>query len=334
VTTLPRVAFAALVVATFAAFFVAQRLKSTPPVVQELGVLPVFSPNQDGRFDRTRISFRLMRGDSIDLTIVDTAGDPVRELLSGRSVGDGERVRVPWDGRDDAGEVAEDGIYRARLVLRRQGRSVILPRNIELDTTPPEPRVVSIGPETGPGPELLPRRDGEPVRIRFHAPGRRPEVEVWRTDGTPRRVTGLRVPDELRDGYGVTRWDGTRRGRRVSPGTYAVVVRSRDRAGNIGQSIPQRVLDGRARRGDRAPGRGGVTVRYLGVQPPLLPVGAGRPIEVAVDARGSAWNWTLRRAGSPEPVRRGRRTRGGPFRVRAPGGESGLFLFEVCTRER
>jgi hypothetical protein len=336
VTTLARAVFAALVVATFGAFFAAQRLKSEPPEIQRLGVTPLFSPNQDGRLDVAIVSFRLVHDDTVDLTIVDREGDPVRELVEDRELAEGEQLRERWDGRDDAGRVAPDGVYRARLVLRDQGRSVVLPRNIELDTTPPSPRVLSIGPDRAPGAELLPRPDGQPARIRFSAPGRRPELEVWRTDGTPRRITALEVPEPgaLRDGVGVTTWDGTRAGRRVAPGTFVVVVRSRDRAGNIGSSVPARVLAGRPRRGEELPGRGGITVRYLAVQPPLLPVGAGRPIEVGVDARGERWNWTLRRAGSPEVLRRGTRTRGGPFRLRAPDGESGLFLFEVRTRTR
>ncbi len=53
-TRVAAAAFAALVVATFAAFLVAQRLKSTPSVVQRVMGARVFSPNQDSRFDRMR----------------------------------------------------------------------------------------------------------------------------------------------------------------------------------------------------------------------------------------------------------------------------------------
>ncbi|MEA2187484.1 MAG: hypothetical protein QOK16_2495, partial [Solirubrobacteraceae bacterium] len=70
-----RIAFAVLVAATFAAFFVAQKLKSTPPRVQDLKVREFFSPNHDGRFDRTRVSFILKRADDITATVVDREGD-------------------------------------------------------------------------------------------------------------------------------------------------------------------------------------------------------------------------------------------------------------------
>ena len=50
--------FAVLVLATIGAFFVAQRLKNAPPVVGEIGIRPVFSPNGDGRFDGPRVTLR------------------------------------------------------------------------------------------------------------------------------------------------------------------------------------------------------------------------------------------------------------------------------------
>jgi len=320
VTPLARVAFVLLVAATFAAFFVAQRLKSTPPVVQDLRAFPFFSPNQDGRFERTRLSFRLDRADDVTVAVVDRDGDALRTLVDDRGVRAGERVRATWDGRDDSGERVPDAIYRYRVNLRRQGRSLVVPQNVRLDTTPPRPRVLSIGPESGRRPELLPTESGEPARIRFVAPGgRRVEVEVWRTDRGPRRLTTLATGPVDARGFGRTSWDGTVRGRRVGAGTFRVVVRSRDQAGNIGES-----------RRDR----GGITVRYLAAQPPMTPVGAGRPITVGVDARGERWSWALRRVGAPAPVRRGVRTRGGPFTVRAPRGLSGAFLFEARTRTR
>ena len=160
-TRLAQGLFAALVLATFAAFFVAQRLKSSPPRIDVRGVDPVLSPNRDGRKDRGRIAFLLQRADSVDLAIVDEDGDVVRELVSGRSVQPRELVRAAWDGRDDAGRRAPDGTYRARITLRRQAQTVVAPRSIELDTTPPKPRVLSIGPETGKRPSLAARVEAE-----------------------------------------------------------------------------------------------------------------------------------------------------------------------------
>jgi hypothetical protein len=327
VTRLAAGVFAALVVATFAAFLVAQRLKSEPAVVQRVMGARVFSPNQDSRFDRMRISFALTEDDEVRAAVVDGNGDVVATIAEDLKCTAWRQQRVTWDGRTDDGARAPDGRYRVRLTLERGGRTVTLRRSVRLDTTPPRPHVVDVGPEAGDGPELLPRPDGAPAEIRFRAPGRRQEVEVWRTDRGPRRVRTL----EPRPG-GVATWDGRNdQGRRLAPGTFAVVVRSRDRAGNIGSNAPRPF---RLERGLRLPGRAGITIRYLGVQPPLLPVGAGRTAEVGVDSRGAAWNWTLRRAGAPVPSRRGRHSSGGEFRVRPPNGKSGLFLYEVRTRDR
>jgi flagellar hook assembly protein FlgD len=233
--TAARFCFALLVCATFAAFFAAQELKSTPPRVQDLHVFPFFSPNRDGRFDRARASFVLKRTDAVTVTVVDRAGDPIRVLRSDRRLAAGKRLRVVWDGRRADGSMVPDGTYRIRLNLRREGRAVMLPRNIIKDTVPPEVRVTSIGPQVDkvPRPELLPRADGKPARVSIQAPDRRKEVLVYRTDVTPARPV-FDKPVRLAAGERRWEWDGTAGGRRVAAGTYVVVVRARDRAGNIG----------------------------------------------------------------------------------------------------
>ncbi len=51
-----RITFVVLVLATFAAFFVAQRLKSEPPVIEVPQITRSFSPNGDGKRDVSRIA--------------------------------------------------------------------------------------------------------------------------------------------------------------------------------------------------------------------------------------------------------------------------------------
>ena len=329
-TLTARIAFAVLVCATFAAFFAAQELKSTPPRVQDVTrQSPYFSPNRDGRFDRARISFRLKRTDDVTAVVVDRADDEIRVLVDDRRLRAGQRMRLAWDGRDDAGRVVPDGIYRMRLKLRRQGRAVLIPRNVEKDTRPPDIRVTSIGPEHVPGAELLPREDGEPARVTFQAAGRRKQILVYRTDVRPLRPV-LDAPVALDDDATSWEWDGTVRGRPVASGTYLVIVRARDRAGNIGSStaIPPRFEYGRP-----LPGRGGITVRYLRAQAAASPIDAGERARVAVESAGARFNWTLRRIG--QAVRkRGSGTRSRVVRFAAPRGKSGLYLFEVRTRTR
>ena len=328
----PRIAFALLVCATFGAFFAAQELKSTPPLVQDLKVTPFFSPNRDGRFDRARASFVLKRTDDVTVTVIDRAGDPVRRLADNRRLRRGRRMNIVWDGRTAAGRVVPDGIYRVRASLRRQGRSVTLPRNIRKDTKPPNVLVTSIGPlrDKLPRPELLPNTAGDPARVSFLAPGHRKEVFVYRTDVRPVRSV-FDEPISLGDEATTWEWDGTVEGRRVAAGTYAVVVRARDQAGNVGSSasLPPRFAFRRPLRG-----RGGITVRYLTAQAPSAPVSAGEDALVAVDSVDANFTWTVRRIGERQIRKRGRGTRSRVVRFAAPGGKSGLYVFEARTRTR
>jgi len=332
VTTAARIAFALLVCATVGAFFFAQELKSTPPLVQDLKVTSFFSPNRDGRFDRARASFVLKRSDDVTVTVIDRAGDTVRELADNRRVPVGRRMNIVWDGRAADGRTVLDGTYRIRASLRRQGRSVTLPRNIRKDTRPPDVLVTSIGPlrDKLPRPELVPSAGGEPARVSFQAAGHRKEVLVYRTDVQPPRPV-FDAPIQLADDATRWTWNGIVDGRRVAAGTYLVVVRARDQAGNVGSSAPIP-----PRFGFREPlrGRGGITVRYLTAQAPAEPVNAGEEALVAVDSVDANFRWTLRRVGEREVRKRGRGTRSRVVRFAAPGGKSGLYLFEARTRTR
>ncbi len=326
-----RIVFALLVCATFGAFFVAQELKSTPPLVQDVTrQSPYFSPNRDGRFDRARVSFRLKRTDDVAVTVVDSDGDPVRRLIANRRLAADRRLRLVWDGTDDGRRSVPDGTYRIRVNLRRQARAIVLPRNLIKDTTPPNVLLRSIGPVRTPGAELLPTDSGAPARVSFHAPGRRKEIDVYRTDVRPVRAV-FDEPVKLRDDATTWEWDGTRDGRRVAAGTYLVAVRARDRAGNIGSSVP---LPPRNEYGRALPGRGGITVRYLRARAPASPVMAGEDALVAVESAGARFTWKVRRVGSSAVRKDGSGTRSRRVRFAAPGGKSGLYLFEVRTRTR
>jgi hypothetical protein len=332
------IAFGLLVVATFGAFFVAQRLKASPAVVGEFRRTPFFSPNSDGRFDRATVRFEIRKRDRVTLAVVDADGDEVRELMGERTVLPYREVKARWDGRDDEGARVRDGTYRYRITLPDQGRNVVMPESVRLDTTAPRPRVTAIGPVTdrAPRPELLPAPGGGEAVVHFDAPGRKKKVLLFKTSPGPMRPVGGPIP--LLDDATQWRWSGrTESGRPVSPGTYLVAVQARDQAGNIGTSPP---LDRRGlpatTYGSPLPGRGGISVRYLAVQPPVRPVQAGHPVAFGIDARGERWRWSVRRVGSNQVVRRSAegRTRGGVFRLTAPGRESGVYLLEVRTRAR
>jgi hypothetical protein len=320
--------FAVLVIATFGAFFVAQRLKNAPPVLSRLTVFPFFSPNGDGRFDVTRVSFKVKKTDDVSVAVLNASGDEVRELMGSRRVASSELVRLKWDGRTDDGARAPDGRYRYRITLQHEGRSVVPATSVRLDTTPPRPLVTSIGPRSEFGPELMP--NGGDAVVHLRAPGHGPVVRVFKTGPGPTRL--VLEDASLRDGAKVWTWDGkTRSGRPVSPGTYLVAIETRDVAGNRGLSPPltRRGLPA-ASYGAKLPGHGGITVRYLGVRPPNVATKAGDPVEFFVDARRKAWTWSVRRIGSgtATPPRRKTSAR---VRLHAPGRESGVYLMQVRT---
>lgn len=328
-TLLARVAFALLVGATFAAFFVAQRLKSEPGVINTFRVVKYFSPNGDGQKDVQTVSFRLKEADDVTVDIVDAEGGRVARLATARPTRAFSPVRLRWRGRTDAGTRAPDGTYRVRIGLRDQGRSVIAPFSFQLDTTAPRPSIVRAAPS---GRRCPPGRrgcaivsPGQAVDLVIRGISRRslPGFAVWRTDvdGEPRRIR------EFRGTRGSRRatWDGRDdQGRPAEPGTYLVTVSVRDRAGNLGTQPRPPFVPGEVK------GVPGVTVRGLAVQPPVKPVPAGQLVSFRVDARGSSYRWSIRRVGESRPRKRSddRKTTS-IIAPRAPGGISGVYLLEV-----
>jgi hypothetical protein len=318
--------FAVLLLATVGALVAAQRLRAAPAVIGGFARTPVFSPNGDGRLERADVRFRLAREDRVTVAVVDAGGDPVRVLVRGRTVAAGREFRAAWDGRGDAGGRLRDGRYRYRITLQRQGRNTIVPRAVRLDTTPPAVRVVDTGPQPGPVAELLPEPDGADAVVRLRAPRQAKQVLLFKmAPGAPYLVRTEALPEDATE----WRWNGRLRdGRPVTTGTYLVAVRARDRAGNLGTS-PRLGADGlpATTYGTVLQGRGGITVRYVGVQPSLRPARAGGPVELRVDARGRPWRWSVRQVGGGR-LRHGV-SRTARLRLTAPGPESGVYLLDV-----
>lgn len=328
-TPAARVIYAVLVVATLAAFFVAQRLKHTPTVLQQVRGALLFSPNGDGRSDSLSVSFELKRSDVVSVDVLDRAGNPVASLLADRSVLAHRAVTVRWRGRTEAGARAPDGTYRIRVALRDEGRTVTIRHRYRLDTRPPVPFVTAVGPSDSPGPELLPNSSGR-VAIHTKPTGRDPSVAIYQTSA-PVPLLAVRLPIV----HATAIWDGRVAGRPADAGTYVAVAQWRDRAGNLGSSVP---VDPKTQLpalayGTRLPGNGGITVRYLELQPPTEPVRGGAVITIGVDARGRRYSWDLRRLGARRPVRRGTATHS-PFHIHAPRGKSALYLFEARSAGR
>ena len=346
--------FSLLVVATFAAFFVAQQLKNGPTVIAGFNIhtdgsgAPLFSPNGDGRRDRMRVGFSVTVDDRVTVTILDAEGEPVRTLVDDKPMTAYRRLSaVRWDGTDDDGQRVPDGRYRVRITLRNQGLSWVSPRSVLVDTTPPRPLVRSIGPQKEYGPEILPTRNGASARVTFSSPALAcPQVRIFRTDG-PRPIEVLR--QTLRVGQTRWSWNGRLPVKRpeggihvcdrrdegpvgrtepAAAGTYVVVPEWRDAAGNIG--TPMKV-DGKGRPIPTAakwPGHGGITVRRIGVQAPVVPAIAGKRVVFGVDSRGARYRWSMRLLGDSTRSKRSTEAKTKVLvKARAPGKRSGVYLF-------
>lgn len=296
---LPLGAFAALAVATVAAFFVTQHLKvSTPLIAGTPKPTPsVISPASIGCGGAHRVAqfsfYLLHRADDVAVYVLDSSGNIVRTLATGRHMRRGVRNPdgdFPWNGRTEDGRVAPDGTYYFRIALLHQGRTIDLTKTpVQVKSTPPHPIVSGVSPSLIPAP-------GHGVTIRYRGNEQRGvTVRLYRTDlpGAPRAVKSYLAP------AGGARWDGRIAQRPAPAGVYLVGLQSTDGACNTGRfptALPPRP-------GSTA--HAGITVRYLAVQPPLYPVPAGSAATVLVDSRQQPYRWTLRRAGARADAGRG-----------------------------
>jgi len=149
----PGAVFALLVAACFAAFFVTQRLKHTPTLVQRFELTPVFSPTSPGHLKLEPISFKLAHTEQVTVTIVDATGGDVATLVRNRLLTRYKQFSLRWNGRLGAprgfsfvsttsgrtvllpanhGRLAPAGEYRVRVSLRDRRRAVLSPRSFTL----------------------------------------------------------------------------------------------------------------------------------------------------------------------------------------------------------
>jgi hypothetical protein len=326
VTRLSTGAFAVLVAATIAAFFLTQHLKVTTPLIQGAPrpVPAVIDPLhgvpcvQGLGSGSATISFYLQhRADTVDVFVVsDTTGEIVRTVASGRHMR--KDVRNPdgvfhWDGREDNGRVAPDGTYHFRVALIHQNRTIDLTGvPVKVKTVPPHPVVTRVTPS------VIPGAQGSNVTIRYAGnEDRGGTIRIYRTDlpGGPRLVKSFLTPW---NGHTAT-WDGKINGRPASPGTYLVGLDVTDAACDTGH-FPAHVPP--------SPGttpNTGVTVSYLAAQAPLDPVPAGSDAEVHVRSPGLTYHWALEGgAGARKPLASGESDQA-TLSVHIPAGRPGLY---------
>jgi hypothetical protein len=314
-----RAVFALLVVATIAAFFVTQELKSEFPLVIRFAATPKsLSPNDDRFKDSTEVGFDLSEPAEVTFSILDSEGNEVRRLVDNRELAGDTKHRFRWDGRDEEGRRVPDGLYRMRVVRRDEGRVIDSSKRIRVDTVPPRVRLVSATPSVvAPG--------SSEVALRYEGPrNHAPEFRVFRTDDAPRPHVVRRFRGDVRGGT----WHGevATGPEEVGPapdGDYAFTVSVRDRAGNLAVA-PAEIPSART----ALPGTG-VSVRSFTLTGPLdvVPAGAAATLEVGPIDR--SLEFVVSRLGDPTPIRRGERV-AGRFRVHIPSDtKTGVHLVRV-----
>jgi hypothetical protein len=230
----PTLVVAILLAATAAAFAFAQRAKlEDSPIQNILLERRLVSPICTACSPAARevpVRMRLVKEDDVTVDIVDMSGTPVRErVLSGRYTP--RSLRFSWDGRDSSGRVAADGLYRLRVKLADEGRTLEVPEEIRVDGTAPtieevevEPRVIS--------PDGDRRSDRASISYRFGEPA----YAVLFVDGKRRPGRSFR-----RRPAGTLQWYALG----LRPGTYRLALAAQDPSGN--QSPSTREFEVRVR---------------------------------------------------------------------------------------
>src|SRR3954469_25227517 len=158
-----RAVFALLVLATIAAFFATQQLKSEFPLVIRFAAKPKqISPNGDRYRDTTQVGFDLSRPAKVTFSILDSEGNEVRRLIEDRQLRGSSHNRFVWNGRNDDGGVVPDGVYRMRVVRRDEGRVIDSVKQNRVAVQPPQVRILP----------------AKPSLIAPRAPGQSPEVTI------------------------------------------------------------------------------------------------------------------------------------------------------------
>lgn len=262
--------------ATAAAFAITERLKLERSPVTGTRVDKVFSPVCECARDVAVISFVLRRRETVTLDILDKDRRSIRTIVM-RQPEPAGRVAYTWDGRDNLDRVVPEGVYRPRVQLRRNGRTIVLPNPIRVDTTAPVITLVRVFPRV-----FSPDSDGESDRV----------TATYRIDERARAIMLVdgrqRVQSKFLRLEGQLVWFGRVNGRVVRSGTYELRLRAVDRAGN--RSLRTRAVP--------------VRVRFVDLSRDRIEVATGRRFRVRVltDATSYRWLFAGRRGAGRRPV--------------------------------
>ena len=234
-----------------------------------------------------RIAFKLRKKDVLTVSILDSGGREVRRLVTERPAPRQQQVAFFWNGRI-AGKAAPEGDYRAQVRLELLEKTITLPNQIRVDTTPPKVTVTATRPLRI-SPDGDRRMDSVTVAYALDEPAQH---------GTARQ----RCAAGARAVCGAGRrliWSGRVDGHPVPAGRYRLTVVATDLAGN--ESRPARA--------------GTVRVRYIALakdEVTVRPLGTVR-VRVSTDAASYSWRFaggrgesSARRLELPAPRKPGR----------------------------
>ncbi len=123
-TILGTAAFAILVLATIAAFLVAEHLKGSPLAIRQRFVTTRYSPFI--QHQRASIRVELAHKDVVTLTVVDDRGRVVRSIANRWPEPGGRPLQFFWDGRNSSTQQVSAGHYDVRIHLARLNRTLRL----------------------------------------------------------------------------------------------------------------------------------------------------------------------------------------------------------------
>jgi FlgD Ig-like domain len=260
-----------LLVATAAAFAVTERLKLTKSPIFGTVVSPKngFSPTCGCARGRATISIKLRRTDAITVRILDSHKNTVRVIVDGVRASRGVNV-FKWDGRTDGNVVAKDGRYSAEIHLAGQHQTIILPNPIQLDTTAPVVKPVTVNRDT-----FSPDGDHQSDFVRIH-------YELSKSAHVNVYLDGKRILRTYRHPVaGSFSWFGTVKGRALPPGSYTLELGAVDAAGNATPVAERQRVH--------------VRIRFIELASKRIVVSAGAQFSIGVSTDATHYTWKLGR---------------------------------------
>ena len=255
-----------LLAATAVAFGVTERLKLQRSPVTAPRFDRLLSPTCGCERGIARLSLTFRKPDRVDVVIVDSEGEAVRELATDAEQPSGV-ARFEWDGRGDGGDPVPDGRYRLRIHLDRAERTITVPTPVRVDGTRPTAELLGTRPA-----KLSPDGDGRGDRVLF----------TYSASETAYPLVVVRGADVVRGKYfpagrGRVSWRGRLNGRVARPGVYGAAIVVVDRAGN--RSRPTRSVR--------------IPLRYVEITVRTPHVARGGRLRFFVDADAKTVDWQL-----------------------------------------